>query len=149
MHVNNDDDDELTPSPNTWMNRGARDASASWASEVSSFFFALLTSFFLQLDYMCVNYDSDDDHIPPPVPTSGPGWTEGQQQWQQQQLCFKFRYVLFFVFFCITYNYLQLDYDDGEWPPPSGQWTGDLRCMMRLESLVCFFHLFLFLYFTD
>ena len=44
-----------------------------------SFFFALLTSFFLQLDNMCVNYDSDDDHIPPPVPTSGPGWTEGQQ----------------------------------------------------------------------
>ena len=89
-------------------------------------------SLFLQLDYMCVNYDSDDEHIPPPVPTSGPGWTEGQQQRQQQQLHFKFQYVLFFVFFCITYNYLQLDYNNGEWTPlqDDEQGTRDAWCIL-------------------
>ena len=64
---------EVTSANHQWLSAtaavGAWDAGTSQA-QVSSFFFNLFfgftNDFFLQLDYVCMNYDGDDEHMPSP-----------------------------------------------------------------------------------
>ena len=69
-------------------------------SSFSPFFFlALLTFFYLQLDYMGMKYDGDDKHTPSPIPKFG--WTGGLMTHLHLELLF--RYVFFFFLFLLFY----------------------------------------------
>ena len=82
-YVNCDGDDEHTLSPNTWTNKGAWDASASWASGkfllFHSFFFALLMIFFTISLYACEQ--QQQQHTPSPNTWMNRGAQDASASW--------------------------------------------------------------------
>src|ERR1700678_945178 len=74
-------------------------------SSFNSIFFPPLI-IFLQLDHMHMDYDSDNKHTPPPIPTFG--WTGGLETRLNVELL-----VCFFLYTYLSYstnNYCYTDY---------------------------------------
>ena len=99
---------EATPANHQWLSAtaavGAWDAGASWA-QVSSFFFSIfflaLLMIFLQLDYVCMNYDGDNEHMPSPNTEINRGLR--CITWAPRYVFFFFK-MLFFTHVTMTYS---------------------------------------------